>query len=587
MSKNETTVYLSAILACFFISTISFAADDSSSSKNNVDCAKEAKEVAKINAGSDTKKYKEEFNKRYDQCRGGGDADSCKTAQKEWGTLKGKFGEACAKAGMGSSGPSGSIACSKEVNDCTSANSVGSSLDEDSTETYDVDQIREKQDKCPAIAGKDLDKIKEELKDIKEEMKDLNEEIPELEQKQVEAANSGQDKVIEIQEAMQTAQQECNSRMKDISRGLKDKEKEIFDQTQQMQTHIIELNNQIGQAENAKRQVGLEFNNAKGAEDLRCHAYAINMVNARRQGIVSQVKDSTYNVGGFNDAVSSAGMPSRKKDQQLAQQYFKNCQSDALTKINLQRAEEKYKSDLSGIDGQITALKAQQAQTQNQIGVMLNNERARANQEAQEDLQETATNCQQQASLNQQKLGQAQMSGQSAAGAIANQLATKKQSLALAQSSYENINATYRLKNSVAGGTSVSGESFFAAMGAGNSLESAAENFRLTCCQSDVKGFAGTCNEVTSFLNSLGKTLTPTSTAPSADVTVDTTKDSTTVTTKDGKEVAAVTTDPKKIKAKAKAVKKEIPKPTARPRCIRAGCKDWKPAPQPAVKGGR
>lgn len=507
MFRIETGVkfLLIATLLCF--TPFAFS-DDDDDDKPKVDCSKVANnDVANYIKNGGEFKNKEErlayYLKAKQQCYTGGDEDECKKSAKEFDKLAGEFGAACSKAGMTSNGISGSIACSAELDKCSDANSLESSIDEDSELLYDTETMAEQKSMCPAIPKARFKEIKEDLKATKEDVRELTDKVADLEQTQMENINGTQDQISSAKEQLQTTQNECREQQKALERGLKDQQKNIREQVKNLNQQVLALNDQIGQAETAKVQAAADYNQARIQIEIKCHGIAITKINKKREEILARVAQSTYNLGGLNEAIAAIGKTTRKQDQEEAYNEYKMCMSDAPIKKSLAAAMETYEIAARSAEQQKSSYQAQLKQVQQEIGVLLNNETARAQVEAHQDAQDLQISCGQSIQLAQERVSQAEVKAMNQQFMANRQLTEAKRDLELAKKKEKNIISAYRLAAGSSGSDS-SPTAFSEVLSKGVSLQSSAETFRRSCCLGDVDGVQSTCSKVNGYLASLG-----------------------------------------------------------------------------------
>jgi|GEM_PF-3355588 len=454
------------------------------------------------------------------------DANSCAENKKDFNATSKEFSGSCGAAGMsGSGGVYGSISCSSEISRCEDAGQIQSSLDEDSTNAYDIDQMKAQASKCPAISGKDAKKISDDLKDTQDEIKDLKEKIPELQKTQQEQTNTAKEQVTQAKQDLADAQKQCREDQKSLERQLKDAQESIQDQARQINQTIIQLNDQMGQAEDAKVAQALAYSQRKADIENNCRAYAIGKVNDKLKSNLNKIATSTYNIGDLNQSISKKGYTSRKRDQLEAFQYFQWCMSDGKTKSDYARAKEDYGAAEESYKRKRATISAQIADQNKALGSLLNEKSTRAVMENAEDKQDLQVSCANSLSIKQEQLSNAQMQamGSSVGGMIAipgmnatqlqqntDPLTQAKQDLELAENRKKNIMQAYRI---AASGGGSDGTAFATLMSNYNKLKSSAENLFFQCCKNETESI---CQQAKNFLASIGTSTTATKTEPDA-----------------------------------------------------------------------
>ncbi len=512
MFKNETSAqrflvtfaFMSAILISF--SQISLAADDDDSKKNNgqkVNCAKVADDDVKyhLKHGGKFKNDAEKnayYQKAKRQCQMGGEAEGCEKDMKDLNESKSKFLAACGKSQMPSSGTAGNIGCSEAIRKCSQAEEVSSGLDEDSDVSYDVEQMREQLNYCPAKAGENLKEIKEELKAAKEEVDQLEDDLPQAQEKAMQAKTDGDKQMLDLQEQAQEQERQCRDGQIALEEKLSEEEKALYERAQEQYANIIQLNDQLAQAEHGIYQAQIDYQTKVYEQENNCHKYALDKINEKRIKISALVSSSQYNVGGFNQAVSRAGKTTRRVDQEEAEVHYRHCISDAPYKRAIATAASIRDAEEKRLTQEKAKLNNMLTQLQQQMGITQNNDVQAARNRNMRAVQNLISDCAQQRQMMQAKAGQAQMSAYQAVAAAQSEMQAKERRLQEAQTNYKNLRDVQRLKTR-AGGSEKTTEGFYEALAAFAEFEGRAQSFRQTCC-GDLSETKGTCSEVSRFM---------------------------------------------------------------------------------------
>jgi predicted nucleic acid-binding Zn-ribbon protein len=295
---------------------------------------------------------------------------TCDNAPDNYTKALQDFSGACGEANLGGE-------CADELAKCVKTNDKDKDPDaerssrrtttkRDANQPYDVDGVKKQ---CPAMAGKDLDKLKKELADQREKVKKLEKELPDIEDKANKAQSATNEKLQQIKTDMADKQKKLSEDLQKLSDEKDGAEKQITDQVTGITQQIAKANDALGQVSITKMDGQLKLKQTKTQADLNCHASASAQVAKMQTDTLEAMKTGTYNGGGFTTIMKNVGLTDRQHWQRIATKYYQWCLDSKPTMDTKDGANDGYKllvaqanKSESSIREQIKQLQAQQQQ---------------------------------------------------------------------------------------------------------------------------------------------------------------------------------------------------------------------------------
>jgi hypothetical protein len=292
-----------------------------------------------------------------DKTRATSSQNGCDQAINNWDKTKADLGTACSAIDAKQpSSDEGAIACTPDLVKCDcgaggvkneqicggSESSDDDSGSRSSSATARARAAKAKFDKCPFLAGADLDAFEKRVKDQKERTDKLKKEISDLEDKANKSYNNTNEKLTQIKEEASRAQEEHAQKLKEASRNRDAAEQKIVQEIANMQTQISQAEDALSQEEVAMKTADIRLKATKSQIRMNCHASAMAQVSKMQDQVMQKIATNTYNRGGQNEMMKNIGLTDRKQWQRIAQKYYNWCMASQPTLEAIDGANDAY-----------------------------------------------------------------------------------------------------------------------------------------------------------------------------------------------------------------------------------------------------
>jgi hypothetical protein len=300
--------------------------------------------------------------------------DQCKTAPADWKKAQGEFSAACGKTSLGGD-------CAEEISKCLKTNSSSendpdlstsgrSTTKRNANQPYDPKSVDKM---CPAMAGKDLEKLTKELNEQKDKVKKLEKEIPELEEKANKVMSSTNEKLQQIKNDMTSAQKDHAKELQAIDEEKQSADKAIAAQVTGLQAQISKARDALGQVSITRLEGQLKLKQTKTQADLNCHASASAQVAKMQTDVMAATSLGTYNRSGFTGLLKNVGLSDRAQWQRVAKKYYQWCLDSKPTMDTKDGANDGYKLLIEQSNKSEASIREQIKDLQTQQGKLVGN----------------------------------------------------------------------------------------------------------------------------------------------------------------------------------------------------------------------
>jgi hypothetical protein len=307
----------------------------------------------------------------------------CNSAANNFQKAVHDFSTSCGSAGVSTSGSAGNIACGQAMAQCgcvghpeatfgsTKCSDVvggeSESSRSDSTEGPDPEETKMRFKYCPAMASKDLDKYRDQLKDAQKDSDDASDKYNDAKKDAQKAQEDAQTKVDDLVQKQDEAQTQYEEAVEKAQKDKDQAQKDIMNQISQLQQQSLQTDDQIAQLDSAKLDAAMKRDETKKQIDLNCFASASATVGKMQSDAIDQIKTGTYSLGSQADLMKHVGMSDRQSWDNLANKYYQWCIASKPTSDSKDSANKIYTSAYNQAAQAQTAARARKAQIQQQI----------------------------------------------------------------------------------------------------------------------------------------------------------------------------------------------------------------------------
>jgi hypothetical protein len=256
--------------------------------------------------------------------------------------------------------------CSQAIERCSNCSSKSAAADakpglckssdaSDEEKTPDggvnIGNLAQRAVNCPALGATNKKDYDKRYNDARKDIKDAEKRANDAQKKATEAMNKGEDEKAAANDKMVKAQQDLDQKLAEAEERYTQGKKEVAAQ-------IVQLQQQIAQADDAIRQLMLqktdaetEYNNAITKIEMNCYEHASNVVAQMQQARLSR----PFNRGGFQNMLKQVGLSDRQAWQREANKYYRYCLAGSPPKASKKSAKGAYDSALRKANGLIAS----------------------------------------------------------------------------------------------------------------------------------------------------------------------------------------------------------------------------------------
>lgn len=314
--------------------------------------------------------------------------DDCKEATKAFQTARKEFSAACEKAGIsgncievvkkcqrcmaGGEGEGGSGCDAPEISDATgldgsgftserlenmSSNlSIGSNGWDKAFDGVNLDKVRIKYGKCPALAGTDYKSLKKEVEEGQKKIDDEKKKIQKIQEEMQKIQTDQQEEHIKNEEKIQEAQEKWQQKRDDIDKKFFEGNEAVMKELQQMREANEQKKTEITNLILRKNEEKIKRDQAVSALKLKCNEIALTQVQRLQGSDYEKMKSSMHTAGGFNDLMSRSGLSNREQYQAIAKKNYTECLKSNIFTEGQSNIDKSYRQALAVIDSTMTKL---------------------------------------------------------------------------------------------------------------------------------------------------------------------------------------------------------------------------------------
>jgi len=333
-------------------------------------------DAKKAEIKEDEAKVEREFNECVDAQALNGAGATCASTSAKFQTAKTEFSTACGTANIDEGDkPTGSIACSDSLAKCSciSPNTTAPICqDVDRApaprgKISDLINIRQKKDEykiCPSLATVDIENVERQLREAKAAAPALEKEATAARQAAADILSAKEDTMNGLHTEMTQAKKEQSEAMAAIKKEKSAQEQQIIAQATEVQNQILQLDEAIQTANFQSTTANVEYEEQIKQTELICYQSASEGVGRLQQARLAQ----PFNRGGFNQMLKAVGVSDRAAWQRQAKKLYNYCLNSSPTKAQKDSAYKTYRQKLLASTEAVAALERQKEAKQVELG---------------------------------------------------------------------------------------------------------------------------------------------------------------------------------------------------------------------------
>lgn len=232
---------------------------------------------------------------------------------------------------------------------------------------------------CPEEAGRDLDKLENEVKDMRKNVRDLQEKISAKKKQEKQEAkqdkqdkNAARQKMKQVRDQMAQELEKHGEKLKENKRAQEAARAELQKQVFELQEELTRIREKEWQVANKRRDAQAKYHETETALRLNCNKKAVDEVNQLQQVETAKVVANIRNLGGFNALMKQVNRPERQQWKEVARQRYTECVRDQNFRETLRVAQVQLINQHKILDGEEAKLEEDKRNVQKRIDKIRN-----------------------------------------------------------------------------------------------------------------------------------------------------------------------------------------------------------------------